>query len=255
MMRAADFNGDGLRDLVFINADRASLDFLYQLAPGESKPAKPRIESNRWEPVIEDARFRLHRVTTGDTMLELAVGDFNHDGLEDLAYTADNDPLVIRYQESPDEWNEVRPPLLPAAHNLVGSLLAGDVNGDGWVDLVVAENHGELLAFENRGAPDRRVLRLRLEGKKSNRAGIGARIVVEAAGAPKQTAEVQAGGSYLSQNSAALTFGLAQSQAPARATVQWPDGKVTKHEIEPGKTHDILARDAPPKAVPVSRPR
>ena len=138
MMRVADFNGDGLRDLVFINADRASLDFLYQLKPGESKPTKPNIEPNRWEPVIEDARFRLHRVTTGDSMLELAVGDFNHDGLVDLAYTSENTPLVVRYQESPDEWDEVKPPLLPAASNMVGSLVAGDVNADGLTDLVMA---------------------------------------------------------------------------------------------------------------------
>ena len=110
MMRVADFNGDGLRDLVFINADRASLDFLYQLKPGESKPTKPNIEPNRWEPVIEDARFRLHRVTTGDSMLELAVGDFNYDGLVDLAYTSESSPLVVRC----DSVREVVKPKAPA---------------------------------------------------------------------------------------------------------------------------------------------
>ena len=138
MMRVADFNGDGRRDLVFINADRASLDFLYQLGPGESKPVKPNIVSNRWEPIVEDARFRLHRFTTGASMLELAVGDFNHDGWMDLAYTSESDPLVVRYQESSDEWTEIKPPLLPAANNLVGSLIAADVNADGRTDLLMA---------------------------------------------------------------------------------------------------------------------
>ncbi len=139
MMRVADFNADGRQDLVFINTDHASLDFLFQLAPGETKPAKPNIEPNRWEPVLDDARFRLRRVTTGDAMLELAVGDLNRDGRIDLAYTAEGeDSLFIQYQDENGDWTEHTPPLLPAASNLVGTLLLVDLDGDDRLDVVMA---------------------------------------------------------------------------------------------------------------------
>jgi hypothetical protein len=47
------------------------------------------VNANRWEPVVEDARFRKASVTTGVTVFDLVVGDFNGDGKPDLAYTGD----------------------------------------------------------------------------------------------------------------------------------------------------------------------
>jgi hypothetical protein len=75
---------------------------------------------------------------------------------------------------------------------------------------------------------DHRVL-FKLVGTKSNRAAIGARITVRAAGF-QQMAEVYAGASYLSQNDLRLHFGLAAATKMDWVEIRWPNGKVEKLE-------------------------
>ena len=51
-LRSADFNGDGLADLVLINRDRARLEFLLQRKDG-THPGEPERSSrpDRWNPM------------------------------------------------------------------------------------------------------------------------------------------------------------------------------------------------------------
>lgn len=63
-----------------------------------------------------------------------------------------------------------------------------------------------------------------LEGTRSNRLALNARIRVSAAGFV-QSAEVQSGGSYLSQNDLRLHFGLGSSDLVDKAEVLWQSGK------------------------------
>jgi hypothetical protein len=60
-------------------------------------------------------------------------------------------------------------------------------------------------------------------GKRSNRNGIGARVIVTAEGR-KQTDEVRSGGSYISQNDMRLHFGLGSATKADRIEVLWPGG-------------------------------
>jgi len=63
-----------------------------------------------------------------------------------------------------------------------------------------------------------------LTGTRSNRSAIGARCTVEAGGR-RQIAEVVSGGSYFSQNSFTLYFGLGKSEKADRIVVRWPAGE------------------------------
>jgi hypothetical protein len=104
------------------------------------------------------------------------------------------------------------------------SLSAADLNDDGWVDFAVGTNDGPVIAFENQGHLSNRVFRVRLEGKPGNVRATGARVTVLTTGRKVRTAEVASGGSYLSQSSATLTFGLGAEDHVMRVKVRWPDG-------------------------------
>jgi len=137
-LQVADVNGDGLTDLVVANNDHSAVDILYQLKPG-TPPEKlpPSLSVNRWEPVLEDARFRKASVTTGVTVFDLVVGDLNGDGRADLAYTGDPQTLTIRYQQKNGSWLEKKIPEAPAPIQFVGSMRVADIDGDKRQDLVI----------------------------------------------------------------------------------------------------------------------
>jgi enediyne biosynthesis protein E4 len=100
----------------------------------------------------------------------------------------------------------------------------GDINNDGNVDIVVL-NVGEppsLLLNRNDNA-NHRVL-FKLEGAKSNKAAIGARVTVKS-GTLVQFSEVRGGSSYLSQNDLRLHFGLGSNDKMGKVTIRWPNGE------------------------------
>jgi enediyne biosynthesis protein E4 len=111
-------------------------------------------------------------------------------------------------------------------HSSRGLALA-DYDNDGFVEAVV-NNQNEtpsllrLAPGSNRG-PANHWIGLKLEGVKSNRSAIGARVRVTA-GSLVQTAEVRSGGSYLSQSDLRLNFGLGGSTKVDKVEVTWPGG-------------------------------
>lgn len=138
VLQAADMNGDGLLDVLVANNDRATVDILYQLKPGEPREAATKsARANRWEPVVEDARFRRERVTAGVTLYDLAAGDLNADGRADLVYTGDPQSLTVQYQQADGSWLETRLNEAPGPIQFPGSLRLGDLDGDKRADLVM----------------------------------------------------------------------------------------------------------------------
>jgi len=111
------------------------------------------------------------------------------------------------------------------------SLATVDWNGDGWVDFLVGVNNGELLAFENRGSKANRTLAVQLQGKSGNPTAVGARVTVVLGEGAKRTAEVYAGGGYLSQSGSAPVFGLGVTAEVKQVQVRWPNGRVTLHGV------------------------
>ena len=91
------------------------------------------------------------------------------------------------------------------------------------------EHEREAPLLKNVG-PRQNAIAITLTGTQSNRSAIGARCTIEAGGR-KQIAEVVSGGSYFSQNSLTLYFGLGKSDKVDRIEVRWPAGET---QVWPG---------------------
>ena len=133
-------------------------------------------------------------------------------------------------------------------------LAHGDLNGDGFVDLIATNSSGDIFIASLPGAPpttaprtgplfvwlngndDNHWLTLRLkggmavEGTGSNADGIGARVYVTTLPSPHenprvQVQEVRAGSSYLSMDSIDLEFGLGKADKAEKIEIIWPSGR------------------------------
>ncbi|MGH9361682.1 MAG: ASPIC/UnbV domain-containing protein, partial [Thermoanaerobaculia bacterium] len=118
-------------------------------------------------------------------------------------------------------------------------LAAGDLDGDGDLDLAIANSDDWSEVYENVSAAGRGVS-VRLRGGAGNRFGVGARVEVEAGGA-RQAQEMVTASSYFSQNDLALTFGLGNLAHAERLTVSWPSGRRQRFETLPaGRTLVVI---------------
>ncbi len=126
-------------------------------------------------------------------------------------------------------------------------LAHGDLNGDGYVDLIGTNSSGSKFFGDDvelapgpvflwmNGGGGNHWLTLRLKGRMgidgtgSNADGIGARAYLEvnagaASGSAIQVQEVRAGSSYLSMDSIDLEFGLGSATIVDEITLLWPSG-------------------------------
>jgi hypothetical protein len=100
---------------------------------------------------------------------------------------------------------------------------AADFDLDGDLDVLITENGGSARLYRN-DASSGRSIRFELQGTKSNRDAIGAKVRIESGG-ERQELLVKSGSSYLSQSELALTFGLGGRDRVERAVVRWPSGR------------------------------
>lgn len=99
----------------------------------------------------------------------------------------------------------------------------GDYDNDGAVEVAVNnQNEAPSLLKLSRKRPGNWVI-LKLEGVRSNRSAIGARVSVTADGRT-QIDEVRSGGSFMSQSDLRLHFGLARARKIDRVEIEWPSG-------------------------------
>jgi hypothetical protein len=103
----------------------------------------------------------------------------------------------------------------------------GDFDNDGDVDVLVncINDVPQLLRCDQ--SPKNNWLKVKTVGVKSNRSGIGARIICTTAENHRQMDEVRSGGSYLSQSDLRVHFGLGKATS-AEIEVRWPSGVVDR---------------------------
>jgi len=111
----------------------------------------------------------------------------------------------------------------------VGRAVAyADVFNDGRLDVLFTTNGGVPKLFRNVAAGTaNHSVRLKLEGTKSNRDGIGAVVKLTTADG-MQTQMLRSGSSYLAANELVLTFGLGQQTKADSIEIRWPSGVVDK---------------------------
>lgn len=100
----------------------------------------------------------------------------------------------------------------------------GDYDNDGDIDVLVVnmDDRPTLLRNETEAG---QWITVRLEGTRSNRDGIGARVTA-VAGGRRQVASLRSGGSYVSHNDVRVHFGLGTSTTVDQLTIRWPSGQV-----------------------------
>jgi len=110
-----------------------------------------------------------------------------------------------------------------AAPRVARGAAYADIDNDGDLDLLVTTNGGPAVLFRNDGGVNHS-LRVKLQGVKSNRDGIGA-VVRVTAGKEQQSQMLRSGSSYLSQSELVLTFGLGANPVTSEVEVSWPSGE------------------------------
>jgi len=171
----------------------------------------------------------LGMLSSGSSGWGVGLEDFDNDGWKDLfvaqGHVLDNveqiDPS-LRYKELPllamnhqGRFERTDPGTsAPAAGR---GAAFGDLNNDGWQDVVMTVLGGEPQVFMNPGGRQH-WLTVTLRGTRSNRDGLGACVHVNG-----QTRFASTAGSYLSASDKRLHFGLGSANS-AKIEIAWPSG-------------------------------
>jgi enediyne biosynthesis protein E4 len=134
-------------------------------------------------------------------------------------------------------WNEgngkFRDISLDAGHGIIApfnshGVAAADFDNDGAVGILVNNSHDRPSLLKNLGDKGNWIL-LKLEGTKSNRDAIGAKVTVRV-GDHQQSQEVRSGGGYISQSDFRMHFGLGKATKADAIEIRWPSGLVQRME-------------------------
>ncbi len=121
-----------------------------------------------------------------------------------------------------------------------------DFDGDGRPDLILKSRLGPQVRVLQNDCASGNAIAFILQGAKSNRDAIGAKIEVDG-----QTKWLSAGSAFLSQHSKKLIFGLGAKQKASRVRITWPSGTTqTLSDLAAASTH-LIQED---KGVTESKP-
>jgi hypothetical protein len=168
-------------------------------------------------------------LSSGSSGWGVGLEDFDNDGWKDLfvaqGHVLDNVDAIdpsLHYQELPllamnnqGRFERVDPGMTTPVAGRGAAF--GDLNNDGWQDVVMTVLGGPPQVFINRGGKQH-WLAIKLRGTRSNRDGLGARVRVNG-----QMRLATTSGSYLSASDKRLHFGLGAAET-AKVEIDWPSG-------------------------------
>ena len=168
-------------------------------------------------------------LSSGSSGWGVGLEDFDNDGWKDLfvaqGHVLDNVEAIdpsLHYRELPlvamnhqGRFERTDSGLTSAVAGRGAAF--GDLNNDGWQDVVMTVLGGPPQVFLNRGGKQHWLV-INLHGTRSNRDGLGARVRVNG-----QTRFATTSGSYLSASDKRLHFGLGAVDT-AKVEIEWPSG-------------------------------
>jgi hypothetical protein len=181
----------------------------------------------------------------GDLDLAVANGQIHPEIARFDTSQSHAQPMLLHVNDGSGRFTLATSPAI--ARPAVGrGLIAGDINGDGLLDLVLTQCGGDARLLlgsgeDGRGGGDRAAAFVALRQAGDNRDAVGALVAVTLPDGRRTARVVQRGESYLCASSADLHFGLGASKA-ARADITWPGGERSSHDIAPGR--NVLERPA-----------
>ena len=171
----------------------------------------------------------LGLLSSGSSGWGVGLEDFDNDGWKDLFVAQGH--VLDNVEKIDPSLHYLEPPLLAMNHNgrfervdsgdsvpwAARGAAFGDLNNDGWQDVVMTTLGSHPQVFMNHGGKAHWLV-INLRGTRSNRDGFGARVQVNG-----QTRFATSAGSYLSSSDKRLHFGL-ESAEKAKVEIVWPSG-------------------------------
>jgi tetratricopeptide (TPR) repeat protein len=222
-----------------------------------------------------DGTFQYASVTSNLAEISRSYGgwgihvyDFDNDGENEVfiatSHVMDNievtqphlhylqKPLLLKYQRS--KFTDISAGAGEAFQKpwVARGAAFGDLDNDGDVDIVISDYEGPAHFLRNEGGNQHHWIELDLQGSKSSRDAIGARVKLTSGNGKVQYRSVSTAGSYASSNDRRVAFGIGEVNAIREISIRWPSG--LNQVIENPKPDQIL-RVVEPSASPLPAAR
>ena len=214
-----DYNKDTYTDFFFGRSDGAGV---FAVSDGRGKF------------ILQDAPTGTENAASAQFL------DYDNDGLLDLIVNTDKGFVVIR--NLGNEWAKADASAFKIKPDTNDSrqILAGDIDGDGDVDLFAFAKNGGLNYLKNTGGNANNSEVFNLKGRVSNRTGIGAKIDLRA-GSLTQKLETYSASPMPAPSD--IHFGLGKREKPDAVRVIWTSGTVQAEIDFPEKTANQTAKN------------